>query len=39
MALTIVSVWPLLEPWRGSDDQISIVALASAAAATAAARC
>ena len=27
MALTIVSVWALLEPWRGRDDQISIVPL------------
>src|SRR5690349_13828888 len=24
MALTIVSLWALLEPWRGSEDQISI---------------
>ena len=27
IALTIVSVWALLDPWRGSDDQISIVPL------------
>src|SRR5688572_16277487 len=30
MAFTIVSVWALLDPWRGSDDQISIVPLSPA---------